>query len=47
MHVSGVALVIKFQWHVQESCEDKIQYSTLRVKAFIAVPLLGILPHSE
>jgi len=41
------ALVIKFQWHVQESSEDKIQYSTLRVKIFIPVALLVILPHSE
>lgn len=42
-----VALVIIFQRHVQKSSEDKIQYCTLRVKAFIPVDLIGILPHLE
>jgi len=46
MHVQGSSpvsiLVIKFLWHVQESTEDKIQYSTLRVKDFIPVALQGI-----
>lgn len=43
----GVALVIKFQWHIQESSEDEIQYSSLRVKAFIPVTVIGIPPHLE